>query len=111
LKSKHPELARNKLKYRLVLDDSELRSALAELTKLLENIRDLPHSARDFILGLLHSPSKAACIYPGPAVGTDTVCFLKPSDSFLDLLTALRTGDYHRIGVSGHEQTLQGAAH
>lgn len=79
----------------LNLDASDLKGALLELNLYL-NIPDLPKGIVDKLSRLVDFPSELFRLETCPAKGATTVVRLKPSDSSLNLLAALRTIESER---------------
>lgn len=82
--------------YSLGLDASEAEAALSELNLYL---RDLPLQFRELLLQFFDAGPKLFSFEGGSTVGTSYVATLKPSNRLLDLLFALRTGEFERLRI------------
>jgi len=79
--------------FRLQIDSSELRAAIEELSQFVEAFSQLPPSLADRLIRFINSPPRIARIESATAEGACHILILKPSDSFNDLLAALRAVD------------------
>ena len=75
------------------LDYSELLAAINESALFGKTLAELPPSLVDRLISFVHAPSEIARIESTAAEGASQILALKPSDSFNDLLAALRTVD------------------
>jgi len=80
----------------VTLDAAEFLNAISELAgKPPIGLADCPLQVRDALVDLLHAPVEAGSIESLPAVVAGELRFqLKPTDRFLRLVAAIRTGDF-----------------
>ncbi len=88
-----------------------LMPALLELDLYLDSFRQFSHGLRKLFLDIEKHPSKISKlirIESAPATNsrTTTIVTLKPTDFFLDILTACRTGKFDNIFIKrNHPKT------
>ena len=78
------------------LDASDYLAALSELDLHAQALRKAPKSLLHRCLRLFNTPSKVCRIEAVSTKRATTTLALKPSDSFLDLLAALRASNFGR---------------
>jgi hypothetical protein len=82
------------------LDYSELLAAITDLGRFWETLSELPPSLVNRLVRFVNFPPEIAKIEVATAEGACLTVTLKPSDSFADLLAALRAVDL-KGGVVG----------
>jgi len=85
--------------YKLVADTSPFCSALEELEELFKHTPKFPREFVDRILCLLETPSELIAIKNKPAPVGTLALSLEPSDFLLNLLVAVRAGDFNSLAL------------
>jgi len=101
-------MGQKKVKIKIKCDD-RISPALSELKFYLDSFRQFSNSIREFFLDIEKHPSKISKLIrvesaPATNSRTTTIVTFKPTDLFLDILTACRTGKFDNVFIESNHR-------